>query len=67
MDVVYSAGNLKLCAPEEESRGSVPALGITFQERVSVTFWWFLWEGYGEFDDEKGAMKIKLPSSEQVQ
>ena len=39
---MYSEGNLKLCDPRDVSRGSVPALGTTFQERVSVTFLWFL-------------------------
>ena len=42
---MYSEGNLKLCEPKDESRGSVPALGITFQDRVSVTFLWFLRRG----------------------
>ncbi len=39
---MYSLGNLKLCDPVDETLGRFPALGITFQDRVRVTFWWFL-------------------------
>jgi hypothetical protein len=39
---VYSEGNLKLCAPVDDILGRLPALGITFHERVKVTFLWSL-------------------------
>ena len=36
--VVYSEGNLKLCKPVDAIRGRLPALGMMFQAKDSVTF-----------------------------
>ena len=51
-EVVYSEGNLKLCEPPATTRGRLPAFGITFHDRVRVTFWWFLKKKVAKFGSQ---------------